>query len=311
MMQKSEGFGLVANGTSGRWEVALDESLAGHGYSLEIEGPQIWIAVRVDILERLADLIRPALAWRAGTGTRPDGAWDGNAFLVTPPMMSILGATADDMEEILKGLGYRGEPKAAAEVKAKLAEIDEAAKAAALAKAAAQAAAAVAEVAPAQAEAVEAAVAAYAARYDAMFERQNARVGGVKMKLDASPRVVLVPGVGLYGIGPMPKDAAIAADLAENAIRVITDAEAIGRYAPLGETDLFDVEYWSLGNKASSEHSMQAVRSLLCPRPDSGPLRGSPIVGRSAKLAGARFAGTAAAQPPARRLAELPADPGL
>jgi rhamnose utilization protein RhaD (predicted bifunctional aldolase and dehydrogenase)/NAD(P)-dependent dehydrogenase (short-subunit alcohol dehydrogenase family) len=95
-------------------------------------------------------------------------------------------------------------------------------------------------------EAVRIAVADYAARYEAMFERQNARVGGVKTKLDASPRVVLVPGVGLYGIGPTPKDAAIAADLAENAIRVITDAEAIGRYAPLGEADLFDVEYWSL-----------------------------------------------------------------
>jgi rhamnose utilization protein RhaD (predicted bifunctional aldolase and dehydrogenase)/NAD(P)-dependent dehydrogenase (short-subunit alcohol dehydrogenase family) len=96
------------------------------------------------------------------------------------------------------------------------------------------------------AKAVRAAVADYAARYDAMFERQNARVGGVKTKLDASPRVVLVPGVGLYGIGATPKDAAIAADLAENAIRIITDAEAIGRYEPLGEADLFDVEYWSL-----------------------------------------------------------------
>jgi NAD(P)-dependent dehydrogenase (short-subunit alcohol dehydrogenase family) len=96
------------------------------------------------------------------------------------------------------------------------------------------------------ARAVREAVAAYVARYDAMFERQNARVGGIKTKLDASPRVVLVPGVGLYGIGATAKDAAIAADLAENAIRVITDAEAIGRYQPLGEADLFDVEYWSL-----------------------------------------------------------------
>ena len=68
-------------------------------------------AVRVDILERLADLIRPALSWSAGTGPRPDGAYDGSAFLVTPPMMSILGATADDIEEILKGLGYRAEPE--------------------------------------------------------------------------------------------------------------------------------------------------------------------------------------------------------
>jgi NAD(P)-dependent dehydrogenase (short-subunit alcohol dehydrogenase family) len=96
------------------------------------------------------------------------------------------------------------------------------------------------------ARAVREAVAAYAARYDAMFARQNARVGGIKTRLDASPRVALVPGVGLYGIGATPKDAAIAADLAENTIRVITDAEAIGRYEPLGEADLFDVEYWSL-----------------------------------------------------------------
>jgi rhamnose utilization protein RhaD (predicted bifunctional aldolase and dehydrogenase)/NAD(P)-dependent dehydrogenase (short-subunit alcohol dehydrogenase family) len=93
---------------------------------------------------------------------------------------------------------------------------------------------------------VREAVADYAARYDAMFERQNARVGGSKTRLDASPRVVLVPGLGLFGLGATAKEAAIAADLAENAIRVITDAEAIGRYAPLGEADLFDVEYWSL-----------------------------------------------------------------
>ncbi len=96
------------------------------------------------------------------------------------------------------------------------------------------------------AKTVREAVADYVARYDAMFERQNARVGGVKTKLDPSPRVALVPGVGLFGIGATAKDAAIAADLAENAIRIVTDAEAIGRYEPLGEADLFDVEYWSL-----------------------------------------------------------------
>jgi rhamnose utilization protein RhaD (predicted bifunctional aldolase and dehydrogenase)/NAD(P)-dependent dehydrogenase (short-subunit alcohol dehydrogenase family) len=96
------------------------------------------------------------------------------------------------------------------------------------------------------ARAVRKAVADYARCYAAMFERQNARAGGLKTRLDASPRVVLVPGLGLYGIGATPKDAAIAADLAENAIRVITDAQAIGRFEPLGEADLFDVEYWSL-----------------------------------------------------------------
>jgi rhamnose utilization protein RhaD (predicted bifunctional aldolase and dehydrogenase)/NAD(P)-dependent dehydrogenase (short-subunit alcohol dehydrogenase family) len=94
--------------------------------------------------------------------------------------------------------------------------------------------------------AVHAAVADYVARYDATFARENARCGHKKVKLDPMPRVVLVPGVGLFGLASTAREAAIAADLAENAVRVIADAEAIGHFQPLEEADAFDVEYWSL-----------------------------------------------------------------
>ena len=90
------------------------------------------------------------------------------------------------------------------------------------------------------------AVAKFVAEYDAYFARENAAAGNTKTKLDGSPRVVLVPGVGLFGLGRTAKDAAIAADLAENTVKVVTDAEAIGRYEPLPESDLFALEYWSL-----------------------------------------------------------------
>ncbi|HET7094769.1 MAG TPA: SDR family oxidoreductase, partial [Thermomicrobiales bacterium] len=40
--------------------------------------------------------------------------------------------------------------------------------------------------------------------------------------------------------------ARLAADLAENAIATITDAEAIGRFQSIGEADDFDVEYWPM-----------------------------------------------------------------
>ena len=90
------------------------------------------------------------------------------------------------------------------------------------------------------------AVAAYGETYKNYFSRNNARVGGIKTMLDPVPRVVLVPGVGLFGLGRSKKDAKIAADLAEAAIATITDAEAVGRFEPLPEADLFDVEYWSL-----------------------------------------------------------------
>ncbi|MEA2922514.1 MAG: hypothetical protein QOF07_2477 [Bradyrhizobium sp.] len=93
---------------------------------------------------------------------------------------------------------------------------------------------------------VREAVAAFGKRYRDYFARNNARAGGVKTMLDPIPRVVLVPGVGLFGLGRSKKDARIAADLAEAAVATITDAEAVGRFEPLPEADLFDVEYWSL-----------------------------------------------------------------
>jgi rhamnose utilization protein RhaD (predicted bifunctional aldolase and dehydrogenase)/NAD(P)-dependent dehydrogenase (short-subunit alcohol dehydrogenase family) len=93
---------------------------------------------------------------------------------------------------------------------------------------------------------VRAAVTSYAERYRDYFIRNNARVGGTKTMLDPHPRVVLVPGLGLFGLGRSKKDAKIAADLAEAAVATITDAEAVGRFDPLPESDLFDVEYWSL-----------------------------------------------------------------
>lgn len=143
------GFGDVVHAlAAGRTSVVVDPAFDKAFYKLAGFRMLGRRAVRVDILERLADLIRPALAWKAGTGARPDGAYDGSTFLVTPSMMSILGATADDIEEILKGLGYRADAKPAAEVKARLEAQDEAARKAAADVVAQKAAAELAAAAP-------------------------------------------------------------------------------------------------------------------------------------------------------------------
>jgi ATP-dependent RNA helicase SUPV3L1/SUV3 len=69
-------------------------------------------AVRVDILERLADLIRPALSWREGAlGTKPDGFFDGRSFLVSGAMTSLTGASGEDFASVLRSLGYRMDRK--------------------------------------------------------------------------------------------------------------------------------------------------------------------------------------------------------
>ena len=79
-------------------------------------------AVRVDILERLADIIRPLIALDAKThqGELPAGAAEGNGFRVTVEMTSLLGTAGEDFASILTSLGYRVRrtPKVAAPVEA-------------------------------------------------------------------------------------------------------------------------------------------------------------------------------------------------
>ena len=74
-------------------------------------------AVRVDMLERLADLIRPLLSWRldaANPSAPPKGATGDGGFKATPDMMSILGCSADELGHVLKSLGFWAERRLAA-----------------------------------------------------------------------------------------------------------------------------------------------------------------------------------------------------
>ncbi len=94
--------------SSGRTSFPVDKALPRDAYRVlgyRLCGER---AVRVDILERLADLIRPALAWRETTpGAKPPGAFDGRGFVVTQAMTSLTGSAGEDFASVLRALGYR------------------------------------------------------------------------------------------------------------------------------------------------------------------------------------------------------------
>lgn len=92
----------------------------------------------------------------------------------------------------------------------------------------------------------ERAIAAFVSDYEAYFARHNARQAEPRRALDPYPRVILVPGLGLFGLGASSRAAGIAADLAETTARVIADAESLGRFESIPEADMFDIEYWPL-----------------------------------------------------------------
>ncbi|WP_411036384.1 class II aldolase/adducin family protein [Shinella sp. BYT-45] len=94
--------------------------------------------------------------------------------------------------------------------------------------------------------AIDAALAAYADRYKAYFARNAKRTTEPKHMLDVYPRIILVRNQGIYAVGASAKAAKIGGDLCEQATRAINAAEGYGRFTPIGEADLFDMEYWSL-----------------------------------------------------------------
>ena len=94
--------------SSGRTSFPVDKAVPRDAYRMLGYRQCGERAVRVDILERLADLIRPALAWRENaSGEKPAGAFDGRGFVVTQAMTSLTGSAGEDFASVLRALGYR------------------------------------------------------------------------------------------------------------------------------------------------------------------------------------------------------------
>jgi len=91
-------------------------------------------------------------------------------------------------------------------------------------------------------------VTAYAESYCESFSRNAAEVpGGDSLSmLDPAPRLVLDPEFGLLSAGRRPSDCAVAEAIALHTFDIVERTEALGGYEPVGELDLFRMEYWEL-----------------------------------------------------------------
>ena len=80
------------------------------------------------------------------------------------------------------------------------------------------------------------------ARYEEAFKKFHSEF----VMLDPTPRVVLMPGVGMWTVGKDARAARIVHDIYRHTMRILTDAEAAGGYATLNDEDAFHAEYWPL-----------------------------------------------------------------
>jgi rhamnulose-1-phosphate aldolase/alcohol dehydrogenase len=91
--------------------------------------------------------------------------------------------------------------------------------------------------------AIERAVDEFVAEYTRYFDEN--RFEGAALT-DPLPRVVLVPGLGMFTAGKDRRTAGIVNDIYRHTIDVIGNASAFGAYVSLSAKDAFDVEYWPL-----------------------------------------------------------------
>lgn len=95
------------------------------------------------------------------------------------------------------------------------------------------------------AEAVYQAVERYRQEYIRYFERYKSP--GVTM-MDPYPRVILVPGVGLFASGKDRRACRITQDLYCQTMKVIRHASTLDSYRPIAPQEMCDFEYWPMEN---------------------------------------------------------------
>lgn len=85
-------------------------------------------------------------------------------------------------------------------------------------------------------------------RYEAVYSAyvKKYAVPGDDFMHDPSPRVVLVPGLGLFTSGRTVREANGVAEIYRHTMDVIEGATAMSEYVALDEADLFEIEYWPL-----------------------------------------------------------------
>ncbi len=93
------------------------------------------------------------------------------------------------------------------------------------------------------ATAIERSVERFVTDYTRYFEEN--RFEGAQLG-DPLPRVVLVPGLGMFTSGKDRRTAGIVSDIYHHTIDVLGNAEGFGTYVSLSAKDAFDVEYWPL-----------------------------------------------------------------
>ena len=98
-----------------------------------------------------------------------------------------------------------------------------------------------------QVDEVDSVIDTYERQYLEYFERHKHRLPDGLTMLSATPRVILVPGLGCITVGPDARTARVAAEVAYRSHHVTAQVlDTFGEVRWLTEGEIFDIDYWPL-----------------------------------------------------------------
>jgi NAD(P)-dependent dehydrogenase (short-subunit alcohol dehydrogenase family) len=103
----------------------------------------------------------------------------------------------------------------------------------------------------------------YGEEYDRGFAAQAGRRGASWAKMDSRPRVFLTAGAGLIALGFTPREAKVAADIAERTVRAKILSRKLGKYAPIAEEHVWEMEYWGPQQKKLAREAPPLLRGQV------------------------------------------------
>lgn len=89
-------------------------------------------------------------------------------------------------------------------------------------------------------------VKAYTEEYKQYFDEQAKRDPRNLTMLDAAPRIVIDPELGMMSAGRTMQEAELCGKISVHTMTAIMRAEQLEKWQPLPANDVFDVEYWDL-----------------------------------------------------------------
>ncbi|OUM97615.1 MAG: hypothetical protein BAA02_08045 [Paenibacillaceae bacterium ZCTH02-B3] len=86
----------------------------------------------------------------------------------------------------------------------------------------------------------------YEEKYLSYFERYRSQVAPDVGPHNPAPRLIIVPGLGIWGAGADIQDSRLPVEIYRHTVAVMKGAEAVGKFRTMPEREVFSAEYWPM-----------------------------------------------------------------